>query len=287
MEAVCGLFGKSRQAWYKARQEEERQDMEAMALLHRIRQLRQELPRCGVRKLYHLLQPFLALHGIRLGRDKCFELMREEGLLIRRRKSRKTTFSFHRFHTYENLAKEMQLTGPHQLWVSDITYLPIGAQCSYLSLITDAYSRKIVGWALREDLSARGPLQALTMALAQCPRPTGLVHHSDRGIQYCCHEYTQLLKKHGINISMTQNSDPYENALAERMNRTLKEEFLDYYFYPGHEKAVSAVEKAIHLYNHRRPHLSLSYRTPASVHAPPQGPASSASFHRQPLVLGP
>ena len=270
---LCGLFGKTRQAWYRARQHREQEQMCGRMILHRVRQLRIDLPRCGVRKLHHLLQPFLLVHGIKLGRDGLFDLLRDHNLLIKRRKSRKTTFSFHHFRKHPNLITELEVNRPNQLWVSDITYLDLGSTFCYLTLITDAFSRKIIGWHLSQDLSVQGPLCALNMAIAQWkthplhghhPPP---IHHSDRGIQYCCHQYTSRLEEEGIMISMTQHSDPYENALAERMNRTLKEEFLAYRQYFTYEEAVAVVQWAVQGYNTRRPHLSLNFQTPAMVHA--------------------
>lgn len=220
---LCGLFGTTRQAWYRARQEKERREMEAMAVVWKVRQIRKELPRCGGRKLYFLIGGFLDGHGIQLGRDRFFDLLREHNLLIKRKKGRKTTFSFHRFRKYPNTAKDIEVARPDQLWVSDITYIVMGASVCYLSLVTDAFSRKIVGWSLRPDLTAKGPLEALGMAIGQRSGGKPLVHHSDRGIQYCSDGYIRLLEENGIGISMTENSDPYENALAERIHRTLKE----------------------------------------------------------------
>ena len=266
-EKLCGLFGRTRQAWYKARQETERREMQSMAVVYRVRQLRKDLPRCGGKKLYYLLGNFLENHGIRLGRDKFFDLLRDHNLLIKRKKGRKTTFSFHRIRKYKNTARDLAVTRPDQLWVSDITYVPVSSDHCYLSLITDAYSRKVVGWCLSKNLTAKGPLEALGMALRQRTGKKPLVHHSDRGIQYCCDEYIRLLKGNKIGISMTENSDPYENALAERMHRTLKEEFLQYRHYFNHAQAVEAVEWAVRMYNNWRPHLSLGYKTPVAVYA--------------------
>jgi len=259
---LCGLFGMTRQAWYKSRKEKERREMEPMAVIWKIKEIRKELPRCGGKKLYFLIKDFLGSHGIQLGRDRFFDLLREHNLLIKRKKGRKTTFSFHRFRKYPNTAKDIEVVRPDQLWVSDITYIMMGANVCYLSLVTDAFSRKIIGWSLRPDLTAKGPLEALGMAVGQ--RSGG--NHSDRGIQYCCHEYTRFLKKNRINISMTQNGDPGENAMAERINGTLKGEFLHYWFHGNHDAAVATVTRAIRNYNEIRPHESLGYRTPSEVH---------------------
>jgi len=266
MEKLCRLFGKTRQAWYKARQAKEKQEMEYAMVIHEVKKLRTPLPRCGGKKLYYMIQDFLQSHGIKLGRDKFFDLLRERNLLIKRKKGRKTTYSFHHYRKYKNIAKDINPSRSNELWVSDITYIFTGKDYCYLSLITDAFSRKIVGWSLREDLSAKGPLEALNMGLDQRLMNLPLVHHSDRGIQYCCHDYVNLLQKNKIKISMTENSDPYENALAERMNRTLKEEFLQYYHYFNYQEAKEAIAKAVGLYNNLRPHLSLNYQTPSKVY---------------------
>ena len=263
---LSGWFGKTRQAWYKAIKNAERQQLQEHLVLEQVQRIRQELPRCGTRKLYYLLGDFLKQHQIKMGRDKLFALLSTHNLLIRRKRTRRTTFSYHRYKKYPNKIKELKVGRPNQLWVSDITYIPLGGNFAYLSLITDAYSRKIIGAALREDLSTTGPLQALTQALEQRKKQTALIHHSDRGTQYCSHNYVDLLDKNGLQISMTEQSDPYENALAERVHRTLKEEFLDCYLYHNFEQAQVAVAKAIDLYNQRRPHLSLAYQTPAKVH---------------------
>ena len=255
----------TRQAWYKARQEKERREMESMVVIWKVKEIRKELPRCGGKKLYFLIKDFLGNHGIQLGRDRFFDLLREHNLLIKRKKGRKTTFSFHRFRKYPNTARDIEVVRPDQLWVSDITYIMMGANVCYLSLVTDAFSRKIIGWSLRPDLTAKGPLEALGMAIGQRSGGRPLVHHSDRGIQYCSDGYIRLLEGNGIGISMTENSDPYENALAERIHRTLKEEFLQYYDHFDYDSAVPAVARAIRMYNERRPHLSLDYATPSSV----------------------
>lgn len=255
---------------------EQQRNMEFMLVVYEVQKIRKDLPRCGYRKLFHLIQPFLKQHKIKLGRDRFRVLLGDYNLLIKRRKSRKTTNSFHHFKKYKNQAKDVTVTRPNQLWVSDITYIIIGKDTCYLSLITDAFSRKIVGWSLRNDLTKKGPIEALNMALQEHTGELPLMHHSDRGVQYCCYDYIDLLNEYNITISMTQNGDPYENALAERMNRTIKEEFLQYYFFATYQETRLAVAKAVKLYNYRRPHLSLNYATPAVIH---QGqPTASSSF---------
>lgn len=266
VKQMSELFGKTRQAWYKAIQRSERQQMQALLVIDEVKKIRKVLPHCGVRKLYYLLGDFLKQHQIKLGRDKLFALLSDHNLLIKRKKTRRTTFSYHRFRKYPNIIKGLKVIGPNQLWVSDITYISLGASFAYLSLITDAYSRKIIGWSLREDLGTAGPLNALSQALEQRNGSQPLIHHSDRGLQYCCNAYIRKLKTNRVRISMTENGDPYENALAERVHRTLKEEFLSYYFYFNYKEAQAAIAKAIRLYNHLRPHLSLAYQTPAAIH---------------------
>lgn len=278
MESVCVIFDRSRSAWYKARDAQEQQAMEELVIVAEVERIRQRLPRAGARKLHYRLQSFLEKHRIKLGRDKLIELLRRHNLLIIKQKSKRTTHSYHRFRKYKNIVKEVVPTRPNEIWVSDITYISVSGTYCYLSLITDLYSRKVVGWSLRKDLTAEGPLTALSMAIKQRGKKQPLIHHSDRGIQYCCDKYVKKLKGNKIKISMTENSDPYENAVAERLHRTLKEEFLQYYTYFTHEEAKIAVGRAIKIYNEERPHLSLNYLTPAEAYAKAGTPAASPSF---------
>lgn len=269
MQILCGLFGKSRQAWYEAQKRETNEDMQGAILLAEVKRLRIDLPSIGVDVLHYQLTEFREQHGIKIGRDKLANLLRDSGLLIIRRGRRvKTTWSHHRYFKYPNLTPGKSFLAPNLLWVSDITYILIGRGFGYLSLITDAYSRKIVGWALDESLQATGPIAALKMAFKSfksCP-PSGLIHHSDRGVQYCCRDYVNLLEDHKVAISMTQNGDPYENALAERMNRTIKEEMLENRGFIDYARASEAVSRAINSYNTLRPHGSCNYHTPAQAH---------------------
>lgn len=231
-----------------------------------VEQIRVSMPRIGTRKLKFMLDGLLQKHGIAMGRDKLFDLLSEYGLLVRRRKKRKciTTDSDHPFRRYPNLIRELVVTRLNQLWVSDITYLALPANYCYLSLVTDAYSRKIVGYHLYPTLERQGPLAALQMALsgAQRERARMLIHHSDRGLQYCCLEYTDLLTQNRVTISMTEKGDPYENAIAERVNGILKSEFLLTKTFKNYEEALQAVSTAIETYNTQRPHGSLKYHTP-------------------------
>lgn len=221
-----------------------------------------------------MLDSTLQKHQISIGRNKLFDLMAGYGLLVRRRKRKKavTTDSNHPFRRYPNLIRELQVVCPDHLWVSDITYISLQDGFCYLSLVTDAYSRKIVGYCLHPTLKKEGSLLALDMALATVAgRPVSLIHHSDRGLQYCCRDYIDRLEHKGIRISMTEKGDPYENAIAERVNGILKSEFALDKEYESLSEAGSAVKKAIYTYNHLRPHASCNYLTPQQAHLH-QGP---------------
>lgn len=269
LEVLCGLLGKSRQAFYDHRWRQDRQALNAALVLDLVRQQRAETPGIGGRKLLHRLQPELEKHHLPLGRDRFFELLAEHNLLIRRRKKYTTTTqSRHRFKKYPNQTHTVSVERPEQLWVSDITYLSLRGGYCYLTLITDAYSRKIVGYRLSPTLHASACVEALEMALRTRQHPDQpLMHHSDRGIQYCSEAYTDILKKHDLQISMTENGDPYENALAERINGILKQEWSLDQTFASFEPAAKAVEKAIYYYNHARPHASCDYLTPVQAHA--------------------
>ena len=239
-------------------------------VLKEVEHIRQKIPGVGVVKLHYMLQQTMQVHHIKMGRDKLYDLLGFYGLLIRRKRRRKpiTTDSDHPFYKYPNLIGGLQISSPNQVWVSDITYLRVNAGFCYLSLITDAYSRKIVGYHLAPDLKSDGPVAALHMALKahRTERTSMLIHHSDRGLQYCCSQYTALLRKYHIAISMTQNGDPYENALAERINQTLKYDFNLKNNFKSIEELTLRVDDAIRYYNGLRPHLSLDLSTPNHVH---------------------
>jgi putative transposase len=232
------------------------------------------MPRIGTRKLYHMLAGTLKEHNICIGRDKLFDLLEEYGMLVRRRKRKKvcTTDSNHPFRKYPNLTRELHVLRPNQLWVSDITYIRITDGFCYLSLVTDAYSRKIVGHCLYPTLQKEGPLKALQQALAaRSTSVHALMHHSDRGRQYCCDVYVNVLVDSQVIISMTEKGDPYENALAERVNGILKDEFLLDRKFADYENATGAVNIAVSTYNTLRPHASCNYQTPDQAHQQ-QGP---------------
>lgn len=263
----CSLFGMSRQAWYDQKDRQAEQQLSDTLVLKLVAEIRNELPRVGTRKLCHLLNHRLLPHGITIGRDKLYELLGHHGYLLRyRRRKVYTTDSNHPYRKYPNLIRELMLTKASQLWVSDITYIRIHQGFAYLSIITDAYSRKIVGYCLHPTLSSEGAIHSLRMALQQCSTKQNLIHHSDRGIQYCCTDYVQLLESNQIRISMTEKGDPYENALAERVNGILKNEFDLHKTFGSFTEARQGVEQAISKYNHVRPHSSCDYLTPVLAH---------------------
>jgi len=220
----------------------------------------------GGKKLYHLLGGFLREAGIRMGRDALFDLLREEGLLVRRRRRNRprTTFSWRLDH-YPNLIKGLKPIEADRIWVSDITYIRVGTGFCYLSLITDAYSRKIVGYCLRRDMRTVGCITALQMALGDDPDTRGLIHHSDRGVQYYSFEYRDLLEDSGIRISLTEQGLSGENNLAERVNGILKDEYLPERF-ASFDEAKTMVARAVQIYNNIRPHMSIDMLAPAEAH---------------------
>ena len=215
-----------------------------------------------------MLQQSLAENAVRIGRDKFFEWLKSQDLLVRPKRSYvRTTQSGHRFRVYENLTRDLLLTAPNQLWVSDITYLRTWEGFCYLALITDAYSRKIVGYDVSDSLEMEGCVRALKLACQTASDLSQLIHHSDRGTQYCSTPYTQRLHQQGIKISMAATGNCYENALAERVNGILKDEFnLDITF-RSKQQAMKAVHQSITIYNQYRPHWALHFKTPQHCHA--------------------
>lgn len=261
------LLGYSRQAYYQGVKFIQQKAYEADIIIDEVLRYRKHQKRIGTRKLHEEMEVFLKAHQFQIGRDAMFNLLAERGLLVTKRKRRGciTTLSKHRFKKYPNIIRDFIPIAPNQLWVSDITYIHLPNSFAYLSLITDAYSRKIVGFYLSKDLTAKGPLQALKMALRANPNITGLIHHSDRGVQYCCDAYVKLLQDKKIKISMTENGDPLENAIAERVNGILKGELLEEVF-PSFELAQRDVAIACSTYNHLRPHGSIDNLKPAEAH---------------------
>jgi putative transposase len=265
---LCRLFGKTRHAYYDHLWRSQRGSMKEEIILQLVHEIRGPLPRLGTRKLLFLLQPLLESHGISAGRDYLFALFDVHKLLVRqRRKKVFTTDSRHWLHKYPNLVKGVGITRPEQLWVSDMTYIRVMNQWGYLSLITDAFSRKVMGYCFRNDMLALGPLAALKMAFGN--RSYGgqpLIHHSDRGVQYCSKDYVDLLDSEKVSISMTGRGDPYENALAERMNGILKGEFNLYSSSCNFEQTYRKIDSSIKAYNELRPHGSCDYLTPCQAH---------------------
>jgi len=232
---------------------------------------RKLLPRSGTRKLYFHISPKLEELGIKCGRDKLFDILRDAELLIKPRKRYiQTTMSKHWLRKHPNKVKGLNLTSPEQVWVSDITYLKTDEGNCYLTLITDAFSRRIMGYNVADNMTSEESLKALNMAIQSRLYPSNeLIHHSDRGLQFCSGEYVSTANKNNITMSMTEKYDPYENALAERMNRTIKEEFYLDGKLKTKEQVYYNVKEAIELYNTYRPHLALNMRTPEYIHKIP------------------
>jgi len=268
--SACRHMGVSRQAYYQGRQRSEQRSARAEVVVELVKQKRLRQPRLGTRKLHHLLQGPLKQAGATLGRDAMFDVLRHARMLVATRRAyHKTTNSHHRFRRHPNLVKagpdQIQVTRSEQLWVADITYLPTAERAVYLSLVTDAHSRKIVGWHVHASLQTEEVAQAMRMALRGRQTSQELVHHSDRGIQYCSTHYQELHRRHGIRCSMTDGYDCYQNALAERVNGILKGELL--LSRPADlEQARRMVGESIQIYNAERPHLSLKMQTPDAVH---------------------
>jgi transposase InsO family protein len=252
----------SRQAVHQYQRRQTLQKGQILELLPRIQALRQLMPRVGGRKLREHLS------DLAIGRDKFFEILRQHGLLVRRRRRYTiTTNSHHTLPVFPNLVPEATLNGANQIWVADQTYIKLPKGFCYLSLMTDLWSRKIVGYDVAQSLEATGPLAALRMALRSVADPTGLIHHSDQGKQYCSTDYIQTLKEHGCRISMTAAGRPDQNATAERVNGILKTEFYLDAVFRSVEEARRAIEQSIVIYNTIRLHTSLGMITPARKHA--------------------
>ena len=268
---LCGWFGVTRQAYYQNGWKGVELSIEEDIILKEVLKIRKNHPRMGTRKLYEKLHLFMLEHQIKMGRDALFDLLSSNYLLVRKRKRRiQTTQSFHWLRKYPNLIRDFVPTGPNQLWVSDITYWKIFGGHVYISFITDAYSHKVVGYHVAETLEAVESVQALKMALSGLFMEPGdhfqLIHHSDRGVQYCSYEYVKLLKDNNIQISMTENGDPLENALAERLNGILKDEYLNDSQVTSIEDARKVLSRSVDLYNEDRPHMSIGNLCPSLVH---------------------
>lgn len=269
LESICRLFGKSRQAFYEQSWHNADHEFKEAFIVDMIREHRESWAG-GAVKLHKLLRPILSGHQIMIGRPRFFKLLYAHRLMLPKRKSRyaRTTDSNHPYYKWPNLTRDLVPGGPSQLWVSDMTYLRTEQGFNYLSIVTDAYSRKIVGYHLSQRLNAKGPIIALNKAIKSLPgKVENLIHHSDKGSQYACTDYVALLQGHQIGISMTEAGGPYENAMAERVNGILKHEFHLKRTFSGYAEAVEAVSKAIDYYNRVRPHMSCNYLTPNEAHA--------------------
>ena len=265
MDTLCELFGKTRQAYYQRMNYDYIEQSEDGIIVDMVMDIRQSMGKIGGRKLWHLLNE--AYPGL-IGRDRLYDLLERHNLKISKRKRAvRTTWSAAWMRRFDDLTKGLILTAANQLWVSDITYIRTIKGFLYLHLVTDAYSKKIMGWCLSENLNADHTINALRMAIrnAGCDL-TGLIHHSDRGCQYCCERYVKLLQDKNISISMTQGGNPRDNAIAERVNGILKTEWLDAEHFLGLDDAYRRIARVIEIYNYQRPHLSLDYQTPSVVH---------------------
>jgi len=268
---LCRWFGLSRQAFYKHNKQTKKKLSEKEIILSKIQEIREKHPQLGTRKLYGKIQSLKTEHDIKIGRDALFNLLNENKLLVRKRKRRvHTTNSSHWLRKYPNLIKDIELKEKNQLWVSDITYWRIKDNFVYISLITDAFSHKIVGWNLAETLEGLETVQALKMALSgflnEPESHFQLIHHSDRGVQYCQNQYVKLLQEHNIQISMTQTGDPRDNAIAERINGILKDEYLRDNKIETISEAKNKLREVVDLYNNDRPHMSIGNFSPEEIH---------------------
>lgn len=270
---VCRLFGHCRQSFYQSKADIKKEVERERRILETVKEIRSEDPRIGGYKLWLMLINMYGRNYVP-GRDRFFAILRRKGLMLPKPKPRTTTNSNHRYHKWKNLIKDFTPLEANRLWVADITYIALAnSEVCYLHLVTDAYSHKIVGWALADSLKASVSIQALQMAIDQAVEMcgtdtlTGLIHHSDRGIQYCCDAYVGKLKQYDITISMTEDYKPTDNAIAERFNGILKVESV----YPNKQLpsftyARDFVARFIRFYNHHRPHMSIGYKVPAVAH---------------------
>jgi transposase InsO family protein len=268
---LCGWFGITRQAYYQNAWKGIDISIEEDLLLTEVSEIRKNHKRMGTRKLHGKLQTFMMEHQIKIGRDALFDLLSANYMLVRKRKRRiHTTQSHHWLRKYTNLIHGFTPTAPNQLWVSDITYWKINEGHVYISFITDAFSRKIVGYHVAQTLETVETIQALKMALSgfsmEPESHFQLIHHSDRGVQYCSHDYVKLLQDYHIQISMTENGDPLENAIAERLNGILKDEYLTDSPVKSIHDARIILARAVYLYNEDRPHMSIGNHYPSQVH---------------------
>lgn len=261
------MLGYSKQAYYKRNNENEQEQLEDQIVIEMIRKVRHKMPRLGGRKLLHKLQDKMLMGGIDMGRDAFFNFLRLHGLLVKPRKRYcVTTLSAHWLCKYDNLLPGLLITRINQVWVCDITYIETGEGFLYLYLITDAYSHKIIGYNLSNDLKAQSAVVAIKSAINQANNCQGIIHHSDRGIQYGCQEYVAILRDKKILTSMTEPNSPTQNAIAERVNGILKTEWIYETKYSNKQEAYKDIKRIISIYNNERPHSSCSMLTPSEAH---------------------
>lgn len=264
--SACGLFGVNRQVYYRSKRATQKSQETASEVVKMVMEVRQQMPRIGTRKLHYLLKD--QLNEIGIGRDKLFTILKANHMLMKPKRSyRKTTDSNHWYRKHKNLIEDITPVMPEQIWASDITYLGNRSNHRYLALVTDTYSKKIVGYDLSASLGADGAIRALKMGLRQRSyKEKKLIHHSDRGFQYCCDNYQKVLARKKVRCSMTESYDPYANAVAERVNGILKQEFLleDYNVKLPIMKEL--VRNSIEIYNKKRPHYSCAMKTPEQMH---------------------
>ena len=264
--ATCSLFGIDRQVYYRTKYRKKSNESKVEKVIKMVTEIRNRMPRIGTRKLYYMLEH--ELQDMNIGRDKLFSILRANHLMITPKRSyRITTDTHHRFHKHKDIVQYVEVNRPEQVWVADITYLGYRNNHLYLSLITDAYSKKIVGYDLSNSLQTEGSVRALKMANKNRMYPKSmLIHHSDKGLQYCSNEYQLLLGKFKMQCSMTENYDPYSNAIAERVNGIIKNEFCLENYMVNKEIMPAIVKETIEIYNNERPHFSCSLLTPNEMH---------------------
>lgn len=265
---LCAVLGKTRWSFYKHFERKHRQEELLKVVVREVQEVRKDEPRVGTRKLHHRISPKVSAEtGRMVGRDKLFEVLRERDLLVKPKKRfERTTYSAHQYAVAPNLINDLEISRPNQVFVSDITYINLWGGFAYLFLVTDAYSRKIVGYHLSRDLSHHSAIIALEHALSRIKDPEGIIHHSDRGCQYCCHEFMEVLAIYGMRSSMTEESHCYQNAIAERVNGILKGDLNIDAVFPSFGAAAAAIRHAIKVYNTKRTHWSLGLKTPSEVY---------------------
>ena len=266
ISSTCELLGVSRQVYYRAIRSKQKRQSIAKQVTELVQRVRMDQPCIGTRKLYHILKE--PLQKLSVGRDRLFSILKANHMLIKPKRSYHiTTNSHHRFRKHKNLIEGLNIVRPEQVWVADITYVGNRSNPMYLSLITDVYSKMIVGYYLSNTLAVESSIKALKQATRnrKYPKQT-LIHHSDRGLQYCSNQYQKILDRNDIRCSMTESYDPYQNAVAERINGILKQEFLINTDTISIKMMKTIVKQSVDVYNTKRPHLSCQMLTPIQMH---------------------